>query len=117
MTEAILQLNTDWRVADDPPQWALQQRVGNSSSSKDSGWRGRKFIRNRDHLLRRIGELCGEVDPGAVEIIRSWPEGYVTWKAREMQPSAGPKTGPYSAISASGVGCPVRRTMLHQAGA
>ena len=68
-------------------------------TDKDSGWRGRKFIRDRDHLLRCIDELCGEIDPGAMEIINSWPDGYVTWKLREMQVSAGPGTGPHSAIS------------------
>ena len=51
--------------------------------------------------LSRIGELCGEVDPGAIEPIRSWTEGYVEWKALELQVSAGPETGPHRAISSS----------------
>ncbi len=98
MANVIVMLNAKWHVADDPPQWTLQQRIGNGTD-KDSGWRGRKFIRDRDHLLRCIDELCGEIDPGVMEIINSWPDGYVTWKLREMQVSAGPGTGPHSAIS------------------
>ena len=94
MAEQLVQLNENWRVADDPPQWTLEQRKG-------SGWRARKFIRNRDHLLRRIGELCGRTDPAAIETIKSWPDGYVTWKVMKMQGSAGPKTAPHSAISLS----------------
>ncbi len=97
MADALVQLNANWRVADDPPQWALEQRIGNGSA-RDSGWRARTYIRTRDHLLRRIGELCGKVDRAAVEIIKSWPDGYVTWKAVEMNVSAGLKTAPYSAI-------------------
>ena len=69
MAEALVQLNANWRVADDPPQWALQCRDG-PKREKASGWAGSKFIRNRDHLLRRIEELCGNVDPQAIEIIR-----------------------------------------------
>ncbi len=97
MAEPLVQLNTNWRVADDPPQWTVEQRIGNPSA-RDSGWRARKFIRNTDHLLKRIAEMCGDVDPAAIEIIRSWPTGYVTWKATEMRTSAGPKTALHSAI-------------------
>ena len=57
MADALVQLNASWRVADDPPQWTIEQRKG-------SGWRARKFIRDCDHLLRRIGELCGVVASG-----------------------------------------------------
>ena len=99
MTDSLVQLNAIWRVSDDPPQWALQCRDG-SPREKASGWAGRKFIRNRDHLLKRIGELCGEVAPEAVDIIKSWPSGYVSWKLLEMEPRAGPETAPYSAIVA-----------------
>ncbi len=101
MADVLIQLNANWRVADDPPQWTLEQRVS-KPSGKDSGWRARKFIRGRDHLLRRIGELCGRSDPAAIETIKSWPDGYVTWKAMKMQGSTGPKAAPWSAISPSG---------------
>ncbi len=97
MAEALVELNTNWRIADDPPQWTIEQRIGNASA-KDTGWRARKFIRDTDHLLRRIGEMCGYVGPAAIETIQSWPNEYVTWKAMEMRASARPKTGPYSAI-------------------
>ena len=77
-------LNDTWRVAEDPPQWALQSRDG-KQREKASGWAGRKFIRNRDHLIQRIDELCGNVDQQAIEIIRAWPVGYVKWKLMEMK--------------------------------
>ena len=67
---------------------------------KASGWESRKYIRNRIHLLRRIGELS-EVDPTANEAMNSWPDGYVTWKLLETQYGAGPETEPYRAISLS----------------
>ena len=35
-----------------------------------------------------------------IEIIRSWPVGYVTWRLLEMKARAGPVTAPYSAIRA-----------------
>ena len=97
MAIALVHLNANWLIADDPPQWTIEQRIGNPSA-KGSGWRTRKFIRNRDHLLRRIGEMCGRVDHGAIESIKSWPDGYVTWKAMEMRGSAGPETAPHSTI-------------------
>ncbi len=100
MADALVQLNANWRVADDPPQWTIEQRIGNPSA-KDSGWRARKFIRTTDHLLKRIGEMCGDVDPAAIETVQSWPTGYVTWKATEMQASASPETAPWSAITPS----------------
>ncbi len=99
MADALVQLNDSWRVADDPPQWALQCRSGNPGQ-RTSGWIGGKFIRDRDHLLRRIDELCGNVDPQAIEIIRSWPVGYVAWKLQELKARAGPETAPHSAIAA-----------------
>ncbi len=97
MADVLIQLNAIWRVADDPPQWTIERRVS-KPSGKDSGWRARKFIRGRDHLLRRIGEICGTVDPKAVETIRTWPPGYVSWKHREIQAPAGRSEVAYSAI-------------------
>ena len=104
MVDVILQLNADWRVADDPPQWVLQKRVRAHQLGKASGWESRKYIRNRIHLLRRIGELCGEVDPTAIEAMNSWPDGHVTWKLLETRYGAGPETGPHRAISLSNDG-------------
>ena len=98
MSEPLVQLNANWRIADDPPQWTIKQRIGNPSA-KDSGWRAR---RNTDHMLRRIGEMCGDVDPMAIETIESWPNGYATWKLREMEVSAGPENAPDSAITSLG---------------
>ncbi len=96
MADALIQLNESWRVSDDPPQWVLEKRVREPQPGKTSGWQARKYIRATDHLLRRIAEMCGTVDSEAIEIIRSWPQGYVS---REMQRGAGPKTAPHSANS------------------
>ncbi len=100
MTDFLVRLNDSWRVTDDPPQWVIEQRIGNPSA-KSSGWRARKFIRATDHLLTRIAEICGAVDPAAIATIQSWPSGYVTWKVMEMRASAGPGNAPYSAERAS----------------
>ncbi len=100
MTDFLVRLNGSWRVSDDPPQWVIEQRIGNASV-KDSGWRARKFIRTNDHLLQCIGEMCGDVDQAAIETIQSWPSWYVTWKVMEMQTSAGPGDAPHSAERAS----------------
>ena len=89
MADALVQLNANWRVADDPPQWTIEQRIGNPSA-KDGGWRARKFIRNTDHLLKRIDEMCGDVDPDAIATIQSWPQGFVTWKLLDLQDAASP---------------------------
>ncbi len=97
MADVLIQLNDSWRVADDPPQWAIRCRDG-PKREKASGWAGRKFIRDRDHLLERIDELCGEINPDAIEIIRSWPDGYATWKLQELKARAGSETAPHSAI-------------------
>ena len=99
MAVALVQLNDAWRVADDPPQWVLEKRVREPQPGKTSGWQARKYIRSTDHLLKRIRELCGEVDPQAGEIIQSWPLGYVSWKYREMRRGAGPETAPWGVIS------------------
>ncbi len=53
----------------------------------------------RNHLVRRIGEMSGTVDPKAVETIWNWPLGYVSWKHREIQAPAGRSEVEYSAIS------------------
>ncbi len=100
MAQVLITLNASRRVVDDRPQWTLQCRDGNPRE-RASGWVGRKFIRDRDHLLRRIDELCGNVDPRALETIRSWPPGYVQWKLEQMHTRAGPDNAPYTAISAS----------------
>ncbi len=75
MADALVRLNANWRVADDPPQWVLEKRVREPQPGKTSGWQARKYIRTTDHLLKRIDEMCGTVDSEAIEIIRSWPVG------------------------------------------
>ncbi len=75
----LLQLNDGWRLAHDGHlQWILQRR--NSRPEKPATWTGRRFHVERDALLRSIAELCGAVDPQAVETIRGWPDCYPIWR-------------------------------------
>jgi hypothetical protein len=61
----VAQLNTTWRVVDDPPQWILQRKKGNPRK-KNSGWRSRSFCTTRGALLRCVREYCGDVDTTAL---------------------------------------------------
>jgi hypothetical protein len=86
----LAQLNERWRVVDDPLQWILQQKKGNTRS-KNSGWRSHSFCRTREALLRGIREYCclpdqGQtrcicqyrgVDEAALKQIRALPEWHV----------------------------------------
>ena len=67
----IAQLNARWRVIScrDDLQWILQRLDGDQ-------WRGNSFHRDRDVLLQRIAERCGEVDAAALDLIRALPERY-----------------------------------------
>ena len=73
----IAQLNDRWRVVDSPIQWILEYRAGKISHSDESKnrktWKGKRFCRTRDALIRDIGELCGNVDPAALEVITALP--------------------------------------------
>ena len=44
-----------------------------SKPGEPTKWGGRRFHVERDPLLRSIRELCGEVDPPAIEAIKGWP--------------------------------------------
>ena len=68
----IAQLNTNWRVTDDPLQWVLQRRQGNPRD-KNSGWRDRSFCRTREALLRCVHEHCGDVEPTALAKLDALP--------------------------------------------
>ena len=61
----IGQLNTNWRVVDDPLQWILQRKKGNPRK-KNSGWKDRSFCTTREGLLRCVREYCGKVDQSAL---------------------------------------------------
>ena len=67
----IARVNDRWRVirCADRIQWVLQRRKGVL-------WFGNSYHRDRDVLLQRIGERCGEVDAGALDLIRALPEWY-----------------------------------------
>jgi len=69
----LAQLNTNWRVVDDPLQWILQRRKGNPRK-KNSGWRSRSLCRTRDALLRCVREHCGEIDPEALATLKELPD-------------------------------------------
>jgi hypothetical protein len=61
----VAQLNESWRVIDDPLQWRLQRKKGNSRE-KNSGWVDRSYCTTREGLLRCIRECCGVVEPTAL---------------------------------------------------
>jgi hypothetical protein len=73
----IAQLNTNWRIVDDPLQWILQRRKGNPRK-KNSGWQDRSFCTTRDGLLRCVREYCGEVDQTAIALISAQPAHHAT---------------------------------------
>src|SRR5262249_19073206 len=57
----VAELNSNWRVVDDPLQWVLHRRKG-KSRSKNSGWQGRSFCTTREALLRCIRKHCCSTD-------------------------------------------------------
>jgi hypothetical protein len=67
----IAQLNATWRVVDDPLQWILQRRKGNSRA-KNTGWRARSYCRTKDALLRFIREHCCLPDDGTLGCIEEY---------------------------------------------
>ena len=66
----IAQLNSNWRVVDDPLQWILQRRKGNPRK-RNSGWVDRSFCTTREGLLRCVREYCGEIDQNALADLRA----------------------------------------------
>jgi hypothetical protein len=77
----ITQLNSNWRVVDDPLQWILQRRKGNPRK-RNSGWIDRSFCTTREGLVRCIREYCGEVDQNAFAELRHSPIITPTWSSR-----------------------------------
>jgi hypothetical protein len=69
----VVQLNERWRVIDDPLQWILQRKKGNSRT-KNTGWSCRFFCLSRDGLLQSVREYCGEIDPDARAKLRALPD-------------------------------------------
>ena len=76
----IAQLNTNWRVINDPLQWVLQRRKGNPRK-KNSGWQDRSFCTTRDGLLRCVRELCGVVGEEALAELQALPDFHSVWEA------------------------------------
>ena len=72
-------LNSRWRVADDPRQWILQNRKGRRRA-KSSGWLSRSFCATRSALLRCIREYCGKVDAESLNLIENLPETHLEWR-------------------------------------
>src|SRR4029079_11735607 len=69
----IAQLNSNWRVVDNPLQWILQRRKG-KPRKRNSGWIDRSFCTTREGLLRCIREYCGEVDRTALNALQALPD-------------------------------------------
>ena len=72
----VAQLNTNWRVVNDPLQWVLQRRKGNPRK-KNSGWKDRSFCTTRDALFRCVREYCGDVDQNALATLQELPDHHV----------------------------------------
>ena len=79
LNRLTVQLNTKWRVTDDPLQWVLQRKRGNPRK-KNSGWQDRSFCRTREGLLRCVREYCGDVDGGALAELRALPDFHPDWE-------------------------------------
>ncbi len=77
----IAKLNASWRIADDPLQWILQRRKGNTRS-KNPGWAGRSYCRTRDALLRCIRQNCGQVSSEALAKLEALPYWHPDWDRR-----------------------------------
>lgn len=69
-------LNPRWRVirCKDGIQWLLQHRVTGSETATREAWRGVKYHRARDPLLRSVAELKVEADAAALAILQALPE-------------------------------------------
>ena len=70
----IAKLNAGWRVIEcrEAIQWILQRRAGMRRG--EPRWDGRCYCRTRQGLMRRVRELAGECDGGALVIISSLPD-------------------------------------------
>ena len=79
----LAQLNTNWRVVDDPLQWILQRRKGNPRK-KNSGWQGRSFCRTREALLRCVRQACEVVDPNALAKLHALPDWHQDWDGTNL---------------------------------
>jgi hypothetical protein len=78
----VAQLNATWRVLDDPLQWRLQRKKGNSRK-RNSGWRDRSFCRTLEGLLRCVREYCGEVDAEAAAKLQALPDWHPDWDRKK----------------------------------
>jgi hypothetical protein len=76
--QLVAQLNSTWRVVDDPLQWILQRRKG-GPRKKNSGWQGRSFCRTREALLRCVREYCAQIDLDAVARLQDLPGLHPDW--------------------------------------
>lgn len=71
-TQQFIVLNDRWRVRENRLQWILEHRQS-GNSAKSTGYRGRRYCTQRFTLKRSIDELCGMVDPAALQRIKELP--------------------------------------------
>jgi hypothetical protein len=71
-----LTLNARFRITEDDLQWILERKAGRS-------WSRQTFHFERMSLLRAITTACGDVDPNAIEVVRSWPANHRLWRERK----------------------------------
>ena len=76
-----LELNERWAVLYDRYQWILarKERTRTDRRHPSPYGKGRCFVVERKHLLKRIDELCGEVEMSARQELAAWPDHFVLW--------------------------------------
>ncbi len=76
-----LELNERWAVLYDRRQWILAHKVRTHTDQRHPSPYGRGiwFGVEKKHLLRRVEELCGEVEMSARQELAAWPDHFVLW--------------------------------------
>ena len=79
-----LELNERWVVLYDRHQWILARKDRTHTDSRHPSPYGRSrwFGIEKKHLLKRIDELCGEVEMSARGELAAWPDHFVHWYVR-----------------------------------
>ncbi len=82
-----LELNERWAVLYDRYQWILARKERTRTDRRHPllYGRGRCFAVDKKHLLKRIDELCGEVEMSARQELAAWPDHFVLWYVRGSQ--------------------------------
>ncbi len=71
-----LRLNNRWAILFDRYQWIIAPKVRNQVTAKHPNpfGGGKCFSVEKSHLIARIKNLCGEIDPSVWQEIETWPK-------------------------------------------